>query len=89
MKRAELAINVVIIAVIAVIVLIVLAVILLKGLGTSGETAFACENGGGTCEPGTACPTDTGQTYFRYVIGDSGCKKQNQGQNYVCCRAQE
>lgn len=91
MKRAELAINVVIVAVIAILVLIVLAVVLMKGIGQGGDTAFACENAGGACKPGSSCdPVDAnGNRVFHYIIGDSGCKKQNDGQDYVCCRSQE
>ncbi|MFH1916743.1 MAG: hypothetical protein ABIJ21_05745 [Nanoarchaeota archaeon] len=91
MKKAELAINVVIVAVIAILVLIVLAVILMKGIGQGSDTAFACENAGGACESGYGgkCPTPPeGSTYYRYFLGDSGCKKQL-GDGGICCKLQD
>ena len=92
MKRAELAINVVIIAVIAILVLIILAVVLIKGIGGGSETAFACENAGGECQQGKACDAvdANGNHIFHYILGDSGCEKQrDDGQDWVCCRTQE
>jgi hypothetical protein len=88
MKQGELAINVVIIAVIAILVLIILAVVLMRGIGQGGETAFACENAGGTCQADCPLTDAAGNRYFHYIVGDSGCKKANQ-YSPVCCRLQE
>jgi hypothetical protein len=65
-KKAELSINVVVMAVVALLVLVVLAIILIRNMGKGETTATQCANAGGSC-------LDSCEGMIPYPIGDAGC----------------
>jgi len=81
MKRAELALNTIIVAVIALLVLVVLIILFTRGSLNFWKGAGACDNAKGVC--GNAVDGKCPDGNRHYAFGDSQCIKDNKGD--ICC----
>ncbi len=72
-KKADLSMNIIIVAAIALLVLVVLSVIFIGRMGAFGEETGACGSQGGTCYDGSSCPQGTATRNLKCA------------DNQVCC----
>jgi hypothetical protein len=77
-KKAELSINVIVMAVVALLVLVVLTILLLRYFSKGDTQLGQCQQYGGLCE-GSA-PKCSQDGWMKYSIGDKEC-----GDNQMCC----
>ena len=77
LKKANISVNLMIMAIIALIVLVVIVAIFAGKANTFGDSVSNCENKGGDCDEGLACPVDK-------PIGVWGASCPTEGE--ICCR---
>jgi len=81
-KKADISVNIIVIAAIGLLVLVVLSVIFISQLGQFGQKVGECENKGGTCVlAAEACPPA-----FPTAYSDWTCETVNDEARKCCIK---